>query len=284
MQYTFSEIRKSLLFQNALKKFFGNLDEDNFETVTRPACFFVRIKHEGNKINKRVIIFPPNGFTGDKVDLLNPHPDTRKAKVKILGKIDPTKKGFKPLLDEVQLIFSTTSNLPTETSFAYGRFSKKHCQTLRKSWKNWFYVVKQNGWGYFHSLVNLSTDWVVALLEKELTDQKNINNEAYLKKLPHADAQKLQGFLKTINLVGDQIFKNQTITAKILKFPPKILVPILIQMLNVQETGKHENCTYFALLLKIAKKNKSLVLVEIKKAIKLKLAPYYYLEDLKKIT
>ena len=51
-------------------------------------------------------------------------------------------------------------------------------------------------------------------------------------------------------------------------------------MLNVQETGKHESCTFFGLLLKIAKKEQILVLDEVRKAKQSKTAPYYYLEDL----
>ena len=224
--------------------------------------------------------FPPLGFTGDEINLLNPHPEARKARVKILGKINPTKKGFKPLIREIKFSFSLTRSVPTEKTSAYAKFSEKYCKSQLKSWKNWFYVVKENGWGNFHSLINLSNEWVVALLEKELIDQKVINIKPYLEKLPQLEAKKLQIVLQKIEQVGDKIFDDKVFVSRVLKFPSKILVPILVQMLNVQETGKHENCTFFALLLKIAKKNNKQVLEDIKRAIELKSAPYYYLEDL----
>jgi len=279
MQSNFYEIEQSSLFQKTLKKFLGN---GNTEIITRPACFFIRLKSEDTRLIKRIIVFPPRGFTGDEVNLLNPHPEARSAKVKILGKINPTKKGYKPLVGEMKFNFFLTRNVPTEKMSAYAKFSEKYCNSQLKSWKNWFYVVKENGWGNFHSLINVSNEWVVALLEKELIDQKEINIKPYLEKLSQLEAKKLQIVLQKIGQVGDKIFDDKVFVSRVLKFPSKILVPILIQMLNVQETGKHENCTFFALLLKIAKKNKKQVLEEIKRAIELKSAPYYYLEDLNK--
>jgi len=277
MEFSFQEIIKSSLFKETVKKFLGG---ENFEIVVRPACFFIRLKNEDTKFIKRIMVFPPHGFTGDEIDLLNPHPETRKARVKILGKINPFKKGFKPLIREIRLDFSPIRNIPTEKTSLYSRFSKKYCQSYLKSWKNWFYVVKENGWGNFHSLINLSSEWVIVFLEKEFIDQKNINITPYLKQLSNTKADKLEQDMEKIKNIGDLIFKEKTFVSKILEFPEKILVPILIQMLNVKETGKHENCTFFAFLLKIGKKDNKLVLEEVKKAIKLKLAPYYYLEDL----
>ena len=277
MQSNFYEIEQSSLFQKTLKKFLGNRET---EVITRPACIFVRLKSEDTKLVKRIIVFPPLGFTGDEIALLNPHPEARKARVKILGKINPTKKGFKPLIREIKFSFSFTHSIPTEKISAYAKFSEKYCKSQLKSWKNWFYVVKENGWGNFHSLINVSNEWVVALLEKELIDQKEINIKPYLEKLPQLEAKKLQIALQKIEQVGDKIFDDKVFVSRVLKFPSKILVPILIQMLNAQETGKHENCTFFALLLKIARKSKKQVLEEVKRAIELKSSPYYYLDDL----
>lgn len=278
IQSKFYEIKNSLLFKKTVIKFIG---KEQIETIIRPACFFVRLQRESSKIIKRIIVLPPHGFTGDEIDLLNPHPEARKAKIKILGKINPTRKGFSPITKEIKFDFSIARNIPTEKNSAYSRFLQKHCKSELKSWKNWFYVVRESGWGNFHSLMNLSNEWVVMLLEKELTDQKKINLHQYLKKLPRQKSEKLQIYLKEIEESGDSIFTNKILIRKLLKYPLQILVPILVQMLNAQETGKHENCTFFALLLKIAKKNKKLVLEKIDQAIKLESAPYYYLDDLR---
>lgn len=279
MKFDIKTIVSSPLFQKSANNFFG---KESLEIVIRPACYFVRIKNEDNKLIKRIVVLPPHGFTGDETDLLNPHPETRNARVNILGKIDPAKKGFRPLFNEVQFSFAETRNVPTETTSLYVKFSNKHCKTLAKSWKNWFYVVKKNGWGHYHSLKNLTDEWVIVLSEKELVDQKPINLKSYLDKLSTSKAKELEQYLKKIEKNGDGIFRDKIFVENLLKFPSKILAPILIQMLNVQETGKHENCTFFALLLKIAKKHPSLVFKEVNQAIELKLAPYYYLSDLNK--
>ncbi len=279
MQPNFYEIYKSSLFQKTLKKFLGT---GAVEVITRPACFFVRLKSEDTKLIKRIIVFPPHGFTGDEIALLNPHPEARTARITILGKINPAKKGFKPLVREIKFSFSLTRSVPTEKTSAYAKFSEKYCKSQLKSWKNWFYVVKENGWGNFHSLINVSNEWVIALLEKEAIDQKEINIKFYLERLPQSEAKKLRVAVQKIERIGDKIFDDTKFVSELLKFPSKILVPILIQMLNVQETGKHENCTFFALLLKVARKNKRQVLEEVKRAIELKSAPYYYLEDLER--
>lgn len=276
MKDDLDNIVHSSLFKKTLKF----IEADIFESIIRPACFFIRPEDEDKKIIKRIIILPPHGFTGDCLDLLNPHPEARKAKIKILGKIDHTKKGFKPVTKEVQFNFSLKRNIPTEKFSPYAKLSLLQCGSQLKSWKNWFCVVKENGWGNFHSLTNLSNEWIVVLLEKELIDQKDINIAPYLKKLSQSQTKIVSYSLQKILLVGDSIFLNKTFVNKVLKFPPKVLVPVLIQMLNVQETGKHENCTFFAFILKFSRNNKELVKQEVQKAIKLKTAPYYYLDDL----
>jgi hypothetical protein len=278
MKINFDDIIRSTLFKKILK-FLGTED---IKSVLRPACFIVRPNIEDKKIIKRIIVLPPHGFTSDKIGLLDPHPEAREVKIKILGKINPVKKGFKPVVKEVRFNFSFKRSIPTEKSSPYAKFSQQDCGVQLKSWKNWFYVVKENGWGNFHSLVNLSNEWVVMLLEKELADQKSIDITPYLKKLSQAQVKKIGDSLQDILLAGDDIFKNKAFVSNVLKFPPKILIPVLIQMLNVQETGKHENCTFFAFLLKFSKNNKMIVVEEVHKAIKLKMAPYYYLEDLER--
>ena len=66
--------------------------------------------------------------------------------------------------------------------------------------------------------------------------------------------------------------------SKIYNFDVKTITPPLIEMLNVLETGKHEPCTVYALLLKVGRKNN--ILEYLKEAEKNKTAPKYYLEEL----
>jgi len=92
----------------------------------------------------------------------------------------------------------------------------------------------------------------------------------------------LKKILKQIELKGDKIFQDKKIVNDFLKIDNRILAPILINMLNFQETGKHEPCTFFALLLKIMKTDKNLISREVHHALKMRTAPYYYLNDLKR--
>lgn len=273
----FENILRSPLFRKTREKF---LSGDQLEIIKRPACFIIRLKNENSDSIKRIILIPPLGFTADKIDLLNPHPEVRRARIKILGKINPIKKGYKPIQTEAEFRFSLGRNVPTERTSAYAKFSKKYCSSQLKSWKNWFYVVKENGWGNFHNLINLSDEWIVVLLEKQLTDQKPINIATDLKKISPRQSENLKNALRKIEQSGDSIFDDKKLILQTLKFTENTLIPVFIKMLNIKETGKHEPCTFFALLLKIAKKNRALVLKEVKKAITHKLAPRYYLEDL----
>jgi hypothetical protein len=281
MPFTAKQIIESPLFKKVIKQLFQS---NEYEIVERPASFSIRLKDESPEMVKRIILLPPHGFTADKIILLSPHPEALNAKIRILGKIKPQNKGFIPVHKEIEFIFSLIREVPTEKDSSYSdysKFSKEYYTNQLKSWRSWFYVVKDNGWGNFHNLINLSSDWTVLLLEKKLTDRKKISIDKFLKQLPISRTKELENILKQIEKNGDKVFKDTSLVKKLLAFNPKILVPILIQMLNFQETGKHEPCTFFAFLLKVIKKDKELVLREVNKSLKAKTAPYYYLEDLK---
>lgn len=279
--YTYQQIVGSPLFNKTRERFLIGA----YELVKRPASFSLRLEKEDSRIIRRIILLPPGGFTADKINLLSPHPEARTARVKILGKIRPDNKGFAPVNKEVEFIFSLSGEAPTELSSSYSNYSKsfdKYYDRQLKSWKNWFYVVKENGRGNFHNLINLSGDWVVLLLEKELSDRKNINIEKLLKQLAPAQAEALKQVLKRIEIEGDGFFRDKLAVNNLLRIDHGILVSVLIRMLNFKETGKHEPCTFFALLLKIVKLDKKLVSREVNKALKFKIAPVYYLQDLKR--
>ncbi|MFA5886159.1 MAG: hypothetical protein WC863_00035 [Patescibacteria group bacterium] len=281
MSPLYTQITESSLFKKIIKQFFQS---EEYEIVERPASFSVRLKEESSEIVKRIILLPPHGFTADKINLLSPHPEARNAKIRILGKIKPQNRGLAPVKQEIKFVFSLIREIPTEKDSSYSdyfKFSKEYYKSQLKSWRSWFYVVKENGWGNFHNLINLSDDWVILLLEKNLIDRKEINIDKFLKQLTIIEAERLKSSLKQIERDGDKIFRDVTLVENILILDLKILVPILIRMLNSSETGKHEPCTFFALLLKAVKKDKKLVLKEVNKSIKMKIAPRYYLEDLK---
>lgn len=273
----FQEVLDSPLLQATIKRYIGT---DDIDVVPRPLCYILRNKTENKKVITRIIVLKPHGYTADALNLMNPHPEAYKARIKILGKVDPSKKGYKPCLDVVKLNYSNTVKIPTQKSSAYAVFSESFGGSKLLPWKNWVYVVKKNRWGDFHNIINQSNEWVVVLLEKWLVDQKSIVIDSYLKKLPAKQAEKLKRNLKIIQVAGDEIFENEKLVEEVLQVPSEILIPILIRMLNISETGRHESCTFFAFLLKASRNHKALVLHEVNDALKNELAPYYYLEDL----
>jgi len=110
IKYNFVQINQSKLFNRVLSKFLPG----EREIVERPASFSIRLKKEDLHIINRIILLPPHGFTADKINLLSPHPEARRAKIKILGKIKPENKGFAPVSKEVKFIFSLFREVPTK--------------------------------------------------------------------------------------------------------------------------------------------------------------------------
>jgi len=79
--------------------------------------------------------------------------------------------------------------------------------------------------------------------------------------------------------LGDTIFEKETkLIEEVCNFNVDTITPPLIEMLNVLETGKHEPCTVYAILLKVGRKNN--IIEYLKEAVKSKTAPKYYLEEL----
>ncbi len=276
-----ADIRKlleSYLLRTITLKFLGN---QRTEVIQRPGCYIIRLAGEKRSGTiRRIILLPPKGFTGDEINLLNPHPEARMAKVFIEGVINPSKRGFSPLVNRVEFRYSLRRQIPTEADSPYAISNRQYCETKVKSWRNWFFVVKESGWGNFHSFINLADKWVLLKLQKTLLEQHPIRLTEYLRQLPKSKARKLKQCIFLIQSEGDAAFGRGKLITDLLRYNPNILIPILIQMLNTQETGKHEPCTFFALLLKLSRVNKKLVLHYIADAMKEESAPAYYLTDL----
>lgn len=91
----------------------------------------------------------------------------------------------------------------------------------------------------------------------------------------------LYDFADAAKEMRDSMFEKEPDTVEsIYSMDPLVSLPALITLLNIEEKGKHEQCTVYALILKIAKKRPELALRLLKKAEKDKVAPLYYLEEL----
>ena len=274
------EILESELMKNIIKsKFKGN----ELEIIERPASYIIKLKNE--PINKiiRLILLIPKGFTSNKINELSSHSEIRKAKVKIIGGIKPFRKGFNIIKKIIKFIYYTKRDIKTIENYPYVLTDKNNpfYREEIKSSREKFFVVKEKGEGFYHNLINLSNEWVLLILEKELRLQKEMNISSKINSLDLDSKELINNLIKKIKEDGDKIFDNNPeIINKLLKLETSDVLPILIEGLNIYETGKHEPCTIYALILKFAKKDKEKVIKYIKEALEKNDAPEYYLNEL----
>ena len=273
-----------LLVKNTIKNLF---DGHEVEILERPASYIVKPKNEiGNKIT-RIIILPPNGFTANRINETSPHPETRRAKVIIKGGIRPNRQGFSILKNVVKFAYYTKRDIATNESYAYAIIDKNNpfYREEIKSSRDKFFVVKENGEGFYHNIMNVSDEWILLIMEKELKLQKemDINSE-----IGHLDVDKqniITDLIEAIKNTGDEIFHTKKeLIVKTLELETNEVIPVLIEALNIHETGKHEPCTVYAIILKFAKKDPEGILKFLEHALDDDRAPKYYLEELIKKT
>lgn len=275
--YKFNEIEVSILVKGIIRKLFGNKE---IEIIERPASFIIKLKNEPEEIIFRIILLPPYGFTANKMDETNPHPEVRKAKIEIKGGVRPNKSGFNILKNCIKYQYYTMRNIKITADEPYPKIGGQNYKEELKSAKQKFFAVKEKGMGFYHSLVNLSDEWMLLIIDKELRLQKSPELQSKIKSLDKNQQKMIILLYKNIFLLGDKIFEKEAkLIEEICNFDAdKIILP-LIEMLNVLETGKHEPCTVYAIILKIGKKNKKII-DYLKEAVKNKTAPKYYLEEL----
>lgn len=275
--YKFHEIINSLLVKETIKHLFK---KQKTVIVKRPASFIIKLSNEPEDKIFRIILLPPKGFTSNEIDRLSPHPEARRAKIEIKGGIKLDKKGFSLLKNVVKYQYYTARNIKITDNEPYPKINGKNYQEKIISSKGKFFVIRENGVGFYHNLINLSNEWILLILEKELRMQKAPEINKKIKSFIKNEQKIFQSFYKKILLYGDEIFKNdKQLVNKICNFDVAIIIPPLIELLNVSESGKHEACTIFAIILKIGKKN-SAVVSYLKEAGQNKSAPQYYLKEL----
>jgi hypothetical protein len=150
-----------------------------------------------------------------------------------------------------------------------------------KSTKELFFVVRENGVGFYHNLINISNDWLVLSLDKELRLSKKMDIESTLAALNEEKQIPLRSLMRAIQVKGDGIFTEHPDLVKVVStFEPHIAMPTLIEGLNIHDSGRHEACSVYAIILKIGKKYPQKVCRQSEKAIEEKQAPRYYTEEL----
>ncbi len=150
-----------------------------------------------------------------------------------------------------------------------------------KSSNETFFSVKESGEGFYHNLVNLTYEWIVLTAYRGLVRGKKMNIAAKVANLNSNEKNMILQLIENIHEKGDAIFvQNKANVDAILELPSENVIPALIGALNIYETGKHEPCTVYAVILKFGKKDKIRVLSFLQTALNRNDAPKYYLEEL----
>ncbi len=280
--FTIDDILNANIVKNVVKTRFATKET---EVIKRPASFIIRLKNEPEDRVFRIILLPPHGFTADTMDETNPHPEVRKAKIEIKGGVRPNKSGFNLLKKCIRYQYYTVRNIKITEDKPYPKINGEYYKENMKSSKQIFFVVKEDGIGFYHSLVNLSNEWILLSLDKELRLQRAPELQSKIANMDKNKQRIITLLYKKILLLGDTIFKKEPrLIEEICNFDVDKIIPRLIEMLNVLETGKHEPCTVYAIILKIGKKNVK-VIDYLKEAVERNVAQKYYLDELiKKLT
>lgn len=257
--------------------------DQDWELVTRPASFLIKKMNEDDYKLHRVIIMPPYGHTADHADEMNPHPEARKAKITVKGGIREGKVGFSVLRKVLKYCYTDDREADTVGIRPYVKITQrlKNYHEAVKSTKETFFVVRENGVGFYHNLINISNDWLVLSLDKELRLSKKMDIESTLAVLNEEKQITLRSLMRAIQVKGDGIFTEHPDLVKVVStFEPHIAMPTLIEGLNIHDSGRHEACSVYAIILKIGKKYPQKVCRQLEKAIEEKQAPRYYTEEL----
>ena len=255
------------------------------EVIKRPAAFFIRNKEENEALVKRIIVLPPDGFTANAFNQTNSHDEALRATIEIKGGVREGKQGFSKLKNCLLVAAFNNKSGISGLNVPYLTFDLKSTPNLSKNFHSAgmppFTVVKENGYGFYHNLINVSGDWLVLLLYKTLRPQRKVDIKNMLQTFPVQQAATLEDLYQGIVEYGDELFfKAPALVNKVLALPPEHSLPALGEMLYTYDTGRHEACSAFAMILKVGKVYPKQTKGFIEGALENKAIPSYYGEQL----
>ncbi len=260
---------------------------DGFEIIRRPESFIFKAPIEGDHHVRRIILLPPHGFTADQRNLMNSHDEAERATIEVKGAVREGKKGFSKIKDCLLVAEFGKGAMSPELNKPYRTFDPKMLSAKGLSARVYsageapLTVVRPNGEGFYHNLINLSNDWLVLDLKKKLRPQKPVDLAQLIKGLNTNDRDILNGFYEKVTLFGDEIFeKDSDIIDQVVAMNPTLSLPALTEMLYVYDSGKHEACSVFAVILKLGKQFPEFVIEHLSKAIQNDSVPTFYANQL----
>ncbi|MCX6806814.1 MAG: hypothetical protein NT135_01690 [Candidatus Berkelbacteria bacterium] len=275
--FSWEEILASQLVRKEIKDVFNN---QIYNVVKRKSCYIIRLKNESGELIKRIIILPPNGSTAGEYsglladhDKFSPHPETLEAVATIKGGIAPGRLGYRKIDRAIKFSYFSKQEVDFTKDMPKVEYKSSHTPPFR--------VVRRSGSGFWHNLQNLSNEWVLLILEKKLIASSPLKIDKAMGDLKGDEKDKILDLFQKIKNQGDHIFENNSNPLEnLLGIGTKYIILALISALNLREHANHEPCTAVALLLKMAKINKNLVLKECHDALRSNRAPAFYLNDI----
>lgn len=280
--FTWEEIFASQIVKKEIQDLFESQD---YQVVRRKSSYVIRLKNEPSENLKRIVILPPNGSTaGEYSGLLadhekfSPHPETLEAILTIKGGVAPGRLGYRKIDRAIKFSYFTKREVDFKKDMPKSDYKSSHIPSFK--------IIKPNGYGFWHNIQNLSNEWVLLVLEKKLIASNPFKINEVIKDLPPNEQKKIKILIDKIANQGDHIFEDGVNPLDNLSdIDVKYIIIALISALNLPEHANHEPCTVVALLLKLAKENKKVVLEECQKSLEKNSAPAFYLNDIiKKLT
>ncbi len=254
------------------------LGKEPYDIVERPGAYVLSLKKEPTDRCRRVIVLKPKGFTSNGLEVLSSHPEAGEATIEIKGAARPENNGYFPIKNCIEFVYRDKDDVETQPGYPYagvnGAFRKLKTSRMK------FKAVKRNYRGFYHNLINLTNEWLVLVLDKRLNLTKQVDYTLFESAgKRHKDI--LHGFAAAVRSDGDGIFESKSdVVRHVCAIDPRASLPALITLLNVEERGRHEQCTVFAVILRIAKTHPVLALELLRKAEIAEAAPPYYLHEL----
>ncbi len=251
---------QEILQKNYVQDLVTDICGEAVEILERKDCYIVRSKVEGERDIHRLIILPPKGFTANEINQMNSHDEAESATIQVKGAVKEGKRSFSKLSKCLLVASSDRSERVSDLNQPYLTFGleaglssgldlKQH-----SSGESPFYVVKSDGYGFYHNLVNVTDEWLVLKLHKILRPQRGVNLERVTKNIQDEQADILKNLYFAIVHNGDNVFSVEPAAVRaVMSVPLKDSLPVLGEMLHVHDSGMHEACTVFAIILKIAK-------------------------------
>ena len=250
--------------------------------IQRPSAYFLKSEQESERYIERLIFLPPRGFTSNEINQTNCFEGVEKAVIEVIGAAKKDRSGFSRIKNCLLFVSFNKSAPISRLDRPYLEFNIKDLgerfnNSLHSSGAPPFHVVKVDGFGFYHTLINFSNEWLVLKVNKTMRPQKQPDLSAHLSTMQDEHVRIVSALHKGIVTHGDMIFdQDAALVQAVLSVPFFIMLPVLGEMLYIRDTGRHETCTAFALILKIGRKYPDQTIQYLNDALDNKSIPDYF--------